>query len=79
MKTKSIILALCLCCTALAEQRIVVVPCKDGRAQIPELEKRLMEGWRVITATPVVDSDSMALGKPKQGYTTSIIFVIERN
>lgn len=68
MKIKTLLIALCLSCTvAFAEQKIVIVPCQDGKAQTGELERLLKAGWRVIAATPVTDSDSIsAFGKPSR-------------
>lgn len=64
---------------AFCEQKVVKVECRDGKAQTSQLEDHLKQGWKVVTATPVQDSDSMSLGKPKQGYTASIIYIIEKN
>ncbi len=78
-----VLLALCLHTTALAnsfvEQKVLVVQCKDGQAKINELVTMLLAGWRVIAATPVTDSDSVQIvGKPKQSYTASIVYVIQK-
>lgn len=64
---------------AFADQKVIIVVCKDGKAHTAELEKELKAGWRVITATPVTDSDSVNIvGKPKQAYTATIVFVVEK-
>ena len=80
MKIKSLILLSILSfSTAFAEQKVLIVPCKDGVANTSELSKMLSDGWRVVDATPVTDSDSVAFGKPKQVYTTSIVYIIKNN
>lgn len=80
MKIKSIILALLVATSAMAEQRVIHVPCSDGKADTKKLEELLKQGWRVVSATAVMDSDSVTLiGKPKQAFTATIVFVIEKN
>ncbi len=63
---------------AQAAQQILIVPCSNGQAQIAQLAEMLKAGWRVIAATPVTDSDSFSIGKPKQSYTSSIVYIIEK-
>ena len=80
MKIKSIILLSILSfSTAFAEQKVLIVPCKDGVANTSELSKMLNNGWRVVIATPVSDSDSVAFGKPKQSYTATIVYIIRND
>ena len=65
---------------ALAEQIVLVVQCRDGQAQTGELEAKLKSGWRVINAVSVQDSNSISVvGKAKQAYTSSIVYVLEKN
>ena len=65
--------------SALAEQIVLVVQCRDGQAQVGDLESKLRAGWRVVSAVPVQDSNSLSvIGKAKQAYTASIVYVLER-
>jgi hypothetical protein len=65
---------------ALAEQIVVVVRCRDGQADTVALQAKLKAGWRVVNAVPIQDSNSNAvIGKPKQAYTTAIVYVLEKN
>ena len=78
MKTKILVLSLLLCCNLIAEQKVVKVKCSSGEANTTQLESLLKQDWKVVSATPVVDSDSMSFGKPKQGYTASIVYILEK-
>lgn len=65
---------------ALAEQIVVVVRCRDGQADTGVLQAKLKDGWRVVNAVPIQDSNSNAVfGNPKQAYTTAIVYVLEKN
>ena len=65
---------------ALAAQIVVVVRCRDGQADTGALQAKLKDGWRVVNAVPVQDSNSNSLvGKPRQAYTASIVYVLEKD
>lgn len=81
MKKKliTILIFLSLITCAYAKQIIIVVPCKDGVADISCLKSKLVDGWRVVSAVAVQDSNSISMiGRPKQSYTASIIYVLEK-
>jgi len=66
--------------SALAEQIVVIVRCRDGQADTVALQAKLKAGWRVVNAVSVQDSNSNAvIGKPKQAYTAAIVYVLEKN
>lgn len=77
---KTILSLLLIATSALADQKLIVVQCKDGQAQAGALETALRQGWRVVSAVGVTDSDSVsAWGKPKQAFTASIVYVVEKD
>lgn len=81
MKNKISMFVLFLALTAIsfAEQIVVHVKCVDGKADTRELEKKLQAGYKVVSAVPVTDSDSVTVvGKPKQAYTASIVYILDR-
>lgn len=66
--------------SAHAEQRSVVVAVNHGNVQLQSLSDHLRDGWRVVVATPVIDSEDFAMvGKPRQGFTVAIVYIIERD
>ncbi len=79
MKTKILLLLFLTSLCLYAEQKIISIPCKDGSADTGKLAEALKQGWKVVVATPVADSDSISLGKPKQSYTASIVYIVERD
>lgn len=82
MKTriKIALLFLCMVASVFAQQKALIVEVSGGTPQIEELSKHLAQGWKVVVATPVADSDSMSLGsKPKQSYTDCIVYILEKD
>jgi hypothetical protein len=74
-----VLVSACLAAQAVAGlQRVVVIKVTDGRAETAPLAKLLAEGWRVVNSVPVVDSSGFGIGKPRQGFTSEIVYVIEK-
>lgn len=80
MKKAIALLFLCFALSASAlEQRVLLVPVADGMPNVTELNQLISKGWRVVQATPITDSDSVTLlGKPKQAFTTTVIYILQK-
>ena len=48
---------------ALAAQIVVVVRCREGQPDTGALQAKLKDGWRVVNAVPVQDSNAPREGR----------------
>ena len=75
----AVLVSACMAAQAVAGlQRVVVVKVADGRAETAPLAKLLSEGWRVVDSVHVLESNGFGIGKPRQGFTTEIVYIIEK-
>jgi hypothetical protein len=77
MKTKIAALFL-LTASLMAEQKTLVIPVNDGKAQTVALDKELKNGWKVVFAVPVTTSQEVGVftNVVRSTYTTQIVVIL---